>query len=191
MNSLVRSRIECYSKCALSDNCLSITYQDQSCIQYISYPSTVLPMNSLHYMIYKPWCDVYSGFIYVRYLNLCYIVISNSVHCVEAGQVCSQHSASIIEIDSQAKQEFIVNVIDNDLSISGIFIAGQITGGSWLRLDGTPLLYTNWDTRDTNNIQPNNRGALGECIGIESDYEFYWHDYEISYEYGVICEQRN
>ena len=112
------------------------------------------------------------------------------MQCGEAGQVCSQHSASIIEIDSQAKQEFIVNVIKNDL-ISGNFIAGQYASGSWLRLDGTPLLYYNWDTRESNNLQPNNKGAFRECIGMESNFEFYWHDYDISYRFGVICEQRD
>ncbi|VDI75044.1 Hypothetical predicted protein [Mytilus galloprovincialis] len=94
------------------------------------------------------------------------------MQCGEAGQVCSQHSASIIEIDSHAKQEFIANVVKNDHPISGIFISGQYASGFWLRLDGAPLLYNNWDTRDKHNIQPNNREAFRECIGMESSFEF-------------------
>jgi hypothetical protein len=54
--------------------------------------------------------------------------------------------ASVIEINSQDIQTFVVEILDNEMDISGTFIEGRFIDETWSRYDGTPLLYSNWDT---------------------------------------------
>ena len=52
------------------------------------------------------------------------------------------------------------------MDISGTFIEGHLNGETWSRYDGTPLLYSNWDTTDPTNEQPNTYSD-GACVGMD------------------------
>lgn len=181
-----RSRVECCTECSRKDNCLSIAYQDGICNIFSTYPDTMTPILGVHYIIYEQWCDVLSGFIYIRDKQLCYNVIKFNQSCVEAALACAQLSASVIEINSQDIQTFVVEILDNEMDISGTFIEGRFIDETWSRYDGTPLLYSNWDTP---NDQPSTLNE-GDCAGMDEQYQYYWHIYDITYQTGVICEQK-
>lgn len=184
-----RSRVECYTECSRKDKCLSIAYQDGICNIFSTYPDTTTLILGVHYIIYEQWCDVLNGFIYIRDKELCYNVIKFNMNCEEAASACAQLSAYLIEINSQDTQTFVEEILDNEMDISGTFIEGHLNGETWSRYDGTPLLYSKWDTTDPANEQPNTYNEEA-CIGMDKQYQYNWHDYEITYKTGVICEQK-
>lgn len=183
-----RSRVECYTECSRKDNCLSISYQDGICNIFSTYPDTMNPILGVHYIIYEQWCDVLNGFIYIREEQLCYNVIKSNMSCAEAALACEQISASFIEIDSQETQIFVEEILNNEMEISGTFIKGYLIDDKWSRYDGNPLLYSNWDTTDPTNEQPNTYND-GACVGMDKQYQYYWHDYDVTFKKGVICAQ--
>ena len=184
-----RSRVECCTECSRKDNCLSIAYQYGICNISNTYPDTMTSILGVYYIIYEQWCDVLNGFIYIREKQLCYKVIKFNMSCEAAVSACTQLSASFIEINSQDTQTFVEEILDDEMDISGTFIEGHLNGETWSRYDGTPLLYSNWDKTDPTNEQPNTYND-GACVGMDKQYQYYWHDYEITYKKGVICEQK-
>ncbi|CAC5398471.1 MRC [Mytilus coruscus] len=188
-NITVRSRIQCYLECTLDNDCLSLAYRNGVCETFATYSEMILPVSGVHYLLYREWCDVHNGFIYIRHINTCYKVVHDTMVCELAMATCSQYGANLIEINNHEKQLFFEEQFLRDESMNGTFISGSFFSGTWwLQSDGKPFQYTNWDIFDSANIQPNNFGNPGDCLAMEDAYWYLWHDVNSNYQLQVICE---
>lgn len=186
-NITVRSRIECYFECTLANDCLSLAFENGICRTSETY-ETIVPIPGVHYLLYRKWCDVHNGFIYMRHINTCYKVVRETMVCEMAMNTCSQYGANLIEINNNKKQAFFEEQIFRDENMNGTFISGLFLGTLWLQPDGDLFQYTNWDTSDSANIQPNNFGNPDECIAMEDAFAYLWHDVSNYHQLQVICE---
>lgn len=184
----VMSLLGCCINCAVTGKCNSLSYDAKQCSMYTTNPLDT-SISSLSYLLFPPWCDVYAGFIYMRAINLCFKTFPTSVGCDDGRLLCLQNNASIVEVNSKERQTFINAVITNEKNMHGTFLAGKRVNGIWVRSNGLSFNYTNWDTRDPNYIQPSVIEKAGECIGIDVNYQYLWHDYENIFRFGIICEQ--
>lgn len=150
------SRIQCCFECAYLDECNSISYINGQCTMYTTYPSADTSFFSL--LIYPVWCDVRSGFIYIREINLCFQVIPSPLRCSGGKKTYVLHTfASFVEINSEERNTFITNVLQHDAIINGTFISGKLESGKWIGMD---FAVDYWAYG-----QPNNWNTPRVCIG--------------------------
>ncbi|XP_073822437.1 uncharacterized protein [Musca autumnalis] len=103
---------------------------------------------------------------------------------LEAAQECLNRGMTLIAVDSSAKQQRLIDII-NDLQ-SRLWIGGFRKSSSqfaWI-FKGQSFDYTNWDENE-----PNNKYNNEYCVELlSSDSEMPWNDAPCTLKLGYICE---
>ncbi|XP_063413996.1 uncharacterized protein LOC134696242 [Mytilus trossulus] len=115
----------------------------------------------------------------------------------EAKTACRREDSqsSLVSINSQGEQDYLVRTIKNDEDLSNIASLGFYTGGNdeksehnfvWTD-NGAPVTYSNWRPG-----QPNNVGGDQDCLLLQyPDTNFEWGDVACSEKHPYICEYHN
>ncbi|KAK7089684.1 hypothetical protein V1264_024522 [Littorina saxatilis] len=126
----------------------------------------------------------------------CYTFHAQPVTWYEAASACRHQGAttSLVTITSKDEQDFIVQTIKNDSSLTGAGQYGFYTAGSDERSEhtfdwtdtGTPYrgTYSNWKEG-----QPNNVASDQDCLLLQyPDLDFEWGDVDCDERHPFICK---
>ncbi|CAC5387224.1 unnamed protein product [Mytilus coruscus] len=100
--------------------------------------------------------------------------------------------SSLVSINSQGEQDFLVRTIKNDENLANVGSLGFYTGGNDEKIEhnfvwtdtGASVTYTNWHPG-----QPNNVGGDQDCLLLQyPDNNFEWGDVGCSEKHPYICE---
>jgi len=126
----------------------------------------------------------------------CYTVHTTPATWSEAADTCRREGVmtSLVSVNDQAEQDFLVNLINGDRSLRVVGENGFYTSGNdlyhehsfvWTNrgvLDIMP--YTNWHAN-----QPNNVGGNQDCLLMEYPEDgFSWGDVDCWTQHPFICE---
>ncbi|VDI33849.1 Hypothetical predicted protein, partial [Mytilus galloprovincialis] len=115
----------------------------------------------------------------------------------EAKTACRREDSqsSLVSINSQGEQDYLVRTIKNDEDLANIASLGFYTGGNDEKTEhnfvwtdnGAPVTFTNWHPG-----QPNNVGGDQDCLLLQyPDTNFEWGDVGCSEKHPYICEYHN
>ena len=116
-----------------------------------------------------------------------YLLVTYQYNRDAAQQYCNNNKAHLVDIESEEENDYVSNLIKNELSISaGIWtgINDQDTEGSFQKSDGTVQNYFNWRHGEPNN---DNGGQPENCVDVS--YTSKWNDNSCSTKLSFICER--
>ena len=118
-------------------------------------------------------------------LGSCYIFGKSPETCYGGNLICRAHGGTLVNINSQAENEFIHALLpasgfDSVFCIG--FLRDIVNPSKWIWLDGSNVTYTNWDTN-----QPGNNSEGCGMMLVENGK---WHDYSCSlFTRSYVCEK--
>lgn len=110
-------------------------------------------------------------------------IVSSAYSWTDAKANCESQGKRLVLIESAAKNEAVRSAAD--AGGLGEFWLGGTDGqseGSWLWLDGSPISYTNWNSRE-----PNNVGGAEDCMAMDAG-NGKWNDAGCARPRASVCE---
>ncbi|CAJ0577218.1 unnamed protein product, partial [Mesorhabditis spiculigera] len=102
--------------------------------------------------------------IYDDVRDIC-IGITNGAKYDYSQAVCTQNGANLLSVHSQAEEENILGILNNDYYPNGyqLWLGAQYSGGAWRWADGTNLVFTDFIDGDSSN-------RYGNCLTVQYNY---------------------
>ncbi|XP_033728775.1 uncharacterized protein LOC117317917 [Pecten maximus] len=181
-------KIACMGECLSDLNCDSVGYHSgqKKCRLHdviVSGSGGVTESGWEYYSMQEDFCSQ-ENFVHNRILDICYYIPPGSHTCPDAIAICSNFSANLLTVDSQAKQDWTHDLCVSE-NIDGTFFDAFLDShlSVWkLGKTGMELTYTYWDGGEPDNF--------GHCIGTKPYHGWEWHDYPVEWTAGIICEIR-
>nr|XP_034327630.1 uncharacterized protein LOC117689780 [Crassostrea gigas] len=160
-----RSRLDCSRTCEIHSTCLSFEYTPLTgeCrlfdTIFLHQDAGVYEIGWQYYIASNRRCR--HPFIDGRDLDICFTFVGFH-NLTEAKAKCAAIQSSIISITSDEQQDFLTRLAGTLLNIpfpgtsyTRPFIQGFWDGTDWILDNGTPLVYTNWETGEPQNTDTN------------------------------------
>ncbi|CAG2208817.1 unnamed protein product [Mytilus edulis] len=188
----------CTSHCVTMDESMSMFYNGdaQKCIcintGYIKRPSalgqSVAGWN--YYLILDERCYRESGYVYSKIFNSCYKLHPENISLSYAdySPICGNEGGELMKIDSEKKQQHIVDFLDQFQLSSWILFQGHHRTAElhWYYNDKSIMSYFNWHP-----TQPEKTLTYAdEIIGMKRHDGYKWHDIWLYFKGAFLCERR-
>ncbi|XP_060574261.1 perlucin-like protein [Ruditapes philippinarum] len=133
-------------------------------------------------------CPVCScGDEWVSYNYSCYYFENTKTATFEeARQFCKQNAASLLYVEDNAENSFILRMLGRFKSSNSWFngLTDQSTEGNWKWIDtNAPAKFIKWAPS-----QPHGRTAEN-CVVFSSSDNYQWHDVPCASKYSYICKR--
>ena len=118
---------------------------------------------------------------YSSFQSSCYKRYSSGKSNSEAREACAQEGSHLVDITTQAEQDYLVGILDavnsGDVWIG---LTGSKTGGPLFWTDGSPLNFTAWGG--------GGRDEGSTCVRMNDYNDYEWGDKSCSVTYRYMCE---
>ncbi|KAK2840185.1 hypothetical protein Q5P01_013925 [Channa striata] len=112
-----------------------------------------------------------------------YFLSSLSDSWTNARRDCQNKGADLVVIDSLKEQNFLSELINVDTWIG---LSDRDKEGTWKWVDESPLIFTNWDNGEPNNLKPDGE----DCAEIRVQKGHKWNDKPCELSQRWICEKK-
>ncbi|XP_041377419.1 macrophage mannose receptor 1-like [Gigantopelta aegis] len=163
--SSIKSKVNCGKECAKSDICRSFSYNghDGTCRMHsetFSNSASSLPSSgSRYYTMATDHCPTEDGYVLLEDVKLCFKVFNlNKKQMAEARDVCNQSRSRLIVLDTKEKNLAVSDYIKENIGNSKFFIGltDEDHEDIFVWENGKTANFTNWNTREPNNLNNEN-----------------------------------
>ncbi|XP_076077316.1 hemicentin-1-like [Mytilus galloprovincialis] len=150
---------------------------------WIDHPSSLLHVR--HYVCEMVAHEINCPTDWLSFDNSCYLFMDsrNELDWFSADNACRENGTILAEIETEAEDEYIRNIIRNQYFGEYFWLGGRDdeTEGSWKWSSGTPFNYSKWYSG-----QPDDAQLYEQDFLITN--EKGWFDHEASYVRNHVCE---